>query len=318
MNIHSLLVLLADGEIHSGSELGALLGISRAAIWKKLSNLEVLGLSVESVKGKGYRLPGGLDLLDSVVLQGFLPPSIQALSVVELALDVESTNQVLLSRDIDNDVPYQFLFAEMQRSGRGRRGRSWVSPFGKNLYMSVAFELGGGVDVLNGLSLVMGVACVRALREVGFSDARLKWPNDVWVGDRKLAGILVELRGEATTGWSVVAGIGLNVYMSDKDAADIEQPWISLSELSECSRTRLAAALVQHVVGVLEVFRKSGFASFIDEWMENDALRNRKVDVSGVSISGVAKGVDLTGALCVETDAGITPINAGEVSVRPA
>ncbi len=319
MDIRSLLYLLSDGEIHSGSELGASLGVSRAAIWKQLSHLEDLGLTVESVKGKGYKLASAMDLLDKEKVVAALSSSAKSQVGIEVAFDVLSTNQSMMERiSAPDDPDYCFLFAEMQRQGRGRRGRSWLSPFGKNIYLSVGFDLPGGVESLSGLSLVVGLVVVRALKEVGCSAAMLKWPNDVWVDDKKLAGILIELQGEATTGWRVVAGVGLNVYMDESDAEELDQPWISLSSvLPSCSKNILATALVEHFCQVMGVFKVSGFSGFLDEWMAHDVLLGRRISIVGGGESGEAMGVDVSGALLMRSDNEIKAVSAGEVSVRP-
>src|SRR5690606_35135199 len=127
--------------------------------------------------------------------------------------DVGSTNdwafELLQSARAADEVVV--CLAECQRSGRGRRGRSWISPFGDNLYLTLAYREPGGVAAVDGLSLVVGISVARALERLGASGIKLKWPNDVFWGDRKLGGILVELRGELATDCHVVIGVGVNV-----------------------------------------------------------------------------------------------------------
>lgn len=178
----TLLNLLKDGRFHSGQDLGAALGISRSAVWKQLQHLEAeLELSIHKVRGRGYQLAAPLSLLDSVEI------SAAALKwPVTVLNSVDSTNAEAL-RAIGQGALAPFLvLAERQVSGRGRRGRKWVSPFAENLYYSLVLRIDGGMRQLEGLSLVVGLAVLQVLRNFGVSSAGLKWPNDVLVGSKKL------------------------------------------------------------------------------------------------------------------------------------
>jgi len=315
MDVRSLLNQLSDGVFHSGSSLGATLGVSRAAIWKALGRLSEFSLDIESVKGKGYRLRGGIDLLDIDKILVEIPSYQQEKINVNLLLSTESTNKWLLSKqELSNK--FEFCISEMQKEGRGRRGKVWVSPFGKNVYLSVAFDLQGGVEVLNGLSLVVGLVVIRVLKKLGLTNAALKWPNDVWIDSRKAAGILVELQGEATTGWRVVAGIGLNVCMEEVDGEAIDQPWVSIAESISCGRNQVAGMIINTLVEVLEEYQVNGFGSFMSEWECSDFLKGKNIESNG-GLSGIAAGINSQGALLVQTSEGLECINAGEISVRP-
>lgn len=315
----ALLQALADGEFHSGSELGEILGVSRTAVWKSLQKLEALGLRVETVKGRGYRLERALDLLDASRILSALPELARSMLELRVFQCTSSTNSDasawLGSSTTD---AYCVVLAEQQTAGRGRHGRVWVSPFAQNLYLSLAYELKGGVEALSGLSLVVGIALIRTLQALGVEDVALKWPNDVWMQGRKLAGVLVELQGEATSGWRVVIGIGLNVHMRDEDGQTIDQPWISLDAAKVVSRNELAARLIDTLLAVLHEFSRKGFAAFVAEWSAFDALAGSRVQMDGGRVVGVARGIDATGAFLLQPDQGeLMVVNAGEVSVRP-
>ena len=315
MELHSLLSLLADGQYHSGSDLGVRLGVSRTAVWKVINNLSDIHIDVLSVKGKGYCIEGGLDLLSADGIYEFLPLALKKLCDLHLLLAVDSTNTwVMDNRKVSK--PYTFCLAELQKEGKGRRGRQWVSPFGKNICLSVGFDLPGGVEVLSGLSLVIGISVIRALNMLGVSSAKLKWPNDILIDGQKVAGILVELQGEATTGWRVTAGIGLNVAMNRSEGEGIDQPWVSLSKYVDFSRDFIASALIESVVNVLEVYRREGFSVFVEEWQSSDLLRGKYVQISASEIAGIALGVDASGALLLDTENGVKSVNAGEVSIQ--
>jgi BirA family biotin operon repressor/biotin-[acetyl-CoA-carboxylase] ligase len=315
MELYSLLSLLSDGEFHSGSELGVSLNVSRTSIWKALGQLSDINLEIETVKGKGYRLVNPLDLLSSSEVSEQLSPAQLSSLELNLPFSVDSTNAWLISNSVLGKE-FNVCMAEYQTDGKGRRGRSWVSPFGRNIYLSLGFDLSGGVDALSGLSLVVGLAVVKALKKLGVVNPQLKWPNDVLIDGKKIAGILVELQGEATTSWRVITGIGLNVAMNDNEGRDIDQPWARLRDYVDDSRSKIAGVLIAELLEVFTEFKSKGFAGFIDEWSAYDALAGQQVTVNSGAMSGKVLGVDRSGALMLETQSGQELVNAGEVTIR--
>lgn len=316
MQITSLIRALSDGQFHSGSELGALLGVSRTAIWKALDHLKDFGLEYESHRGKGYRLMAPLDLLDIKALADLLPESARSELSMHHVLSCSSTNSDIHQYQ-KSDSSYTVLFAEQQTAGRGRRGRAWCSPFAENLYMSMYFDWAKGAAALQGLSIVVGVAVAELLVEEGVQGVGVKWPNDVWLDGKKVAGILIELEGEVTSSWRVTLGLGLNTHMSAKRGEEIDQPWTCLAEHVDLGRTQLAAKLVDKLVGALNEFSVNGFSSFVKRYDALDALAGKKVVLHGPDVEGVVRGVDLNGALLLDVEAGLQAFHAGELSVRP-
>lgn len=316
MQISSLISALSDGQYHSGSDLGALLGVSRTAIWKALDRLQEFGLEYESQKGKGYRLLQSLDLIDLSMLEQKLPSAIANDLSVHHVLSCSSTNSDIHAL-VDACRRYTILFSEQQTAGRGRRGRNWFSPFAENLYMSMCFSWAKGPLALQGLSIVVGVAVAELLVEEGVDGVGVKWPNDVWINGKKVAGILIELEGEVTSSWRVTLGLGLNTHMSAVSGVDIDQPWTSLAEYIDVKRTDLAAKLVQKLVLALDDFVATGFQGFTGRYSSLDALGGRRVLLHGPEVEGVVRGVDVDGALLLETDTGLHSFHAGEISVRP-
>lgn len=311
----SLLSLLADGLYHSGQELGHELGVSRAAVWKQVQALQVQGVDIISQRGQGYCWVGGAELLsvEAIAAAGFNSSRIDVLSVAE------STNKVALSRVLDGAPSGTVVLAESQTGGRGRRGRVWVSPPAQNLYCSVIYRATGGVQALQGLSLVVGVSVAELLRQRVGIDCTVKWPNDLVVGSRKLGGILVELAGDASGECAAVIGIGLNCNMRASNEA-IDQPWVSLATLTDRSvdRNALVAALLVKLSDDLSEFSNGGFGAFSVRWDVLDALSGRPVVVTGAPplVSGVAAGVDNVGGLKINTSLGPKVFYGGEVSVR--
>lgn len=310
----TLLDTLADGAWHSGEALAAVAGITRAGLAKRVDKLRELGLDVEARQGLGYRLTQPLERLDAAALQAGAPAGL-GVSVVD---STDSTNRQLLDAPAAADP--QALFAEYQTAGRGRRGRVWRSPYGANVYLSLAWSFAAWPPQLTALPLAVGVACARALRDTGLARVQLKWPNDLWVDRRKLGGILIEHRGEAGGACRVVVGIGINVAMSGAQADGIDQAWISLNEAVDgsASRNTLAAALLRQLHAVLAGFERDGFAPFAADWNALDLSRDQPVRISGANpIDGIARGVDGIGALIVESSDGERrAVHSGDVSLR--
>ncbi|WP_299596407.1 bifunctional biotin--[acetyl-CoA-carboxylase] ligase/biotin operon repressor BirA [uncultured Microbulbifer sp.] len=321
-NLRPLLQLLADGEVHSGQSLGEVLGVSRAAVWKQLQKLEPLGLEVESVKGRGYRVAGGLDLLSAEAIQQQLDagtvPLLRALNIFD---QVDSTNARVLSSLESGAGHGQVVLAEQQTAGRGRRGRAWASPFASGVSISIGWQFSGGVQLLEGLSLAVGVALARALARFDVPDVRLKWPNDVWCRGRKLAGVLLELSGDLTDRCAVVVGIGLNMRLPAAAAESIGQPWIDLAEVRPgISRNALVAAMLDELLPMLEAYPESGFSEWRDAWLALDQFAGAEVCLRSFQQRwcGIERGVDSTGALLLEIDGAQKVFHGGEVSLRPA
>jgi BirA family biotin operon repressor/biotin-[acetyl-CoA-carboxylase] ligase len=309
---------LASGEWTSGEQLAATVGLTRAGLSKRVAHLRAWGLVVESRFGRGYRLARPLERLDEERLRAATPPDLR-LNVMPL---VDSTNRALMDADPAEDP--QALLAEFQSAGRGRRGREWRSPFGANLYLSISWTYPLWPQQLPALSLAVGVVCARALHAAGLDGLRLKWPNDLWVGKRKIGGILIEQRGESIGTCRVIVGVGINVSMSRRQGEDIDQPWISLDEaLSEAgrprvSRTDLAASLVHGLHECLGRYQVTGFDAYREEWLALDALRDREVHVPGEKLRGLGRGLDPHGAFLIETREGqLQRVLAGDVSLRP-
>lgn len=310
--------VLADGRFHSGERLGETLGVSRTAVWKALRSLEQYGIAIQAVSGRGYRLSRPLELLRSeLLLQQLDAESRQLLRGLVLFDAIDSTNTHLVQ--LQGDGHGMACLAEYQSAGRGRRGRHWVSPFGSNIYLSLRWRFPQGMAHLSGLSLAMAVAVLRALGDVGIDGAGVKWPNDVYADGRKLAGILLEVTGEAAGPCDVVVGLGLNVWMPQTAASDIDQPWIDITTLrTGISRNILAGRLLHHLVLSLAQFQHEGLAPFAAEWRLRDILIGRKVRLllPDEELRGIGCGIDSDGALLIERDGMRQRFTYGEVSLR--
>jgi BirA family biotin operon repressor/biotin-[acetyl-CoA-carboxylase] ligase len=319
-----LLRLLADGELHSGEHLAAVLAVSRAAVWKQLRQLSAWGIECTAERGHGYRLAQPLDLLDAAVIRQDMPQfATDRLRNLVVHEAIASTSDALLAVD---DLPagrFDACLAEFQTAGRGRRGRRWLGPFGSGLCLSVNWCFRDAPAALGALSLAAGVAVLRALERQSVVGAGLKWPNDIVHEGRKLGGILIDLRGEAAGPAYVVVGIGLNTRLTGQAFAALRAEGIEAVDLAMLGavprRSSAAAVLIGELALALEEFDARGFAAFADEWRRADALAGRPVRVlqGRESQEGVARGVDPDGALLLETGGARRRILSGEVSVRP-
>ncbi|HGX92220.1 MAG TPA: bifunctional biotin--[acetyl-CoA-carboxylase] ligase/biotin operon repressor BirA [Candidatus Tenderia sp.] len=320
-NTLKLLTILADGHFHSGASIGAALGISRSAVWKQINTLKDKGVECYSVPGKGYRLATPLELLGSEQITSRMDTdSLDLLSALEIYQDIPSTNRYLMARAGAVRSGHA-CFAERQSAGRGRRGRPWVSPFGRNIYLSLYWEYALSPSDLSGLALAVGVGVVEALQALGVNDAQLKWPNDVLWQRRKLAGILLEMSGESAGPYHVVVGVGLNVDMCRRQSQQIDQPWADLRSASggDVSRNTVAALLLGSLLKVLDRYEHEGFSAFQSAWQGLDAFAGETVvlQMPNGCLTGQACGVDQSGALMLKTAQGVQHFHSGEVSLRP-
>jgi BirA family biotin operon repressor/biotin-[acetyl-CoA-carboxylase] ligase len=319
-----LLRLLADGEVHSGESLAAQLHHTRAAVWKGVERLRALGIEVQALARRGYRLTRPVELLDIDRIRAELADDRKAhLHNLELLFEVGSTNTRLLSSAPPPPGTADVCFAELQHAGRGRMGRRWISAFGGGVAMSLGWTCSDVVRTLPALSLGVGVAVSRGLTRVGAAGIKLKWPNDIWFEDRKLGGVLIELRAEAGGPAHVVIGVGINVSLPAEARGEIETNGATASAVADAckepaSRNMVAGAILDELLSMLLQYERFGFAAFRDAWTALDGLNGRaaKVLVGNGAVSGTARGVDADGALLLETQDGMQRFVSGEASLR--
>jgi BirA family biotin operon repressor/biotin-[acetyl-CoA-carboxylase] ligase len=293
-------------------------------VWKAARGLRELGATVHAVRNRGYRSPGAAEPLDGGKIRALLGESARGrVKRLDTVWTVGSTNTLLLERTNPPVGSGEALLAEYQTAGRGRRGRTWVAPPGGSICLSLSWMFREMPRDLGALGLVIGVCALRALRLLGAGQVGLKWPNDLLVDERKLGGILIELRAESTGPACVVIGIGLNVALGAPLLEKIATMGLAATDLAatglqETSRNAVAAGLISSFVNGLLEFERDGLMPFVREWMEADALRGRAITVTGAEgfTKGVARGIDLDGALLVETPQGLLRFISGDVTVR--
>lgn len=316
-----LISLLNDGKIHSSSEIAARLGISRSGVSRKLKSLIKFGLSISSVRGRGYRLENRVELLCADAILDALTRSAQSLvSQTEIFEEIDSTNLYLM-RKAGMQAPSGYVcLAEYQHAGRGRHGRRWIAPYASNICLSLLWRFTTGSRSLTGLSLAIGVAVARALQEIGVSGIGLKWPNDVMWQGRKLAGILIDTGGQTSGACHAVIGVGLNVAMPLEYETGIDQAWVDLRKIlgPDVKRNRCAGVLLKQLLAALCEFQTAGLAAFRHEWKKFDVLAGALVSLQlpHETLVGTVQGIDDDGSLRLLSNGLIRSYPCGEVSVR--
>lgn len=321
-----LFAALADGTFHSGEALAKELGVSRSAVWKAAGSLRALGTALEAVRNRGYRLGHPSEPLEAARIRAALPREVRGRIVrLETLWSTASTNTALLARENPRPGTSEVLLAEFQSAGRGRRGRTWLAPPGAGICLSLNWTFPEAPPELGALGLVIGVCVLRALKELAAKDLALKWPNDLLASGKKLGGVLIELRGESAGPACVVIGIGLNVALGAELLRKIEATGVLATDLAGAglksgSRNAVVAGIVSACVRGLTEFERQALKPFLEEWRAADALAGKEVNVSGAQgvAAGVARGIDLHGALLLETPQGLVQrFISGDVSVRP-
>ena len=318
---------LAGGEVSSA--LGRVfdeLASRRSSVIDTLTrnDIDLLEASGVRVSGASACLDDDIELLSEPGIRRRLRSETTAwLRELEVRSHIVSTNTSLLARAERERIDGCVLTAEVQTAGRGRRDRDWQSPYGRNLAVSIGFALTRPLAELGALSLATGVAVRRALVEAGLSGIELKWPNDVLLEGRKLAGILIELV-RASAPVEVVIGIGVNVGCRDDVAMRLGQPVADIAEqIARPSRTDLLARIVDRVAAAGRAFDAAGFEPFRAEWEGAHRYRGLAVVVTlpaagggSETVVGTALGVGPDGALRVDTGEGIREFTGGEVTLR--
>jgi BirA family biotin operon repressor/biotin-[acetyl-CoA-carboxylase] ligase len=314
-----VLRLLDDGEIHSGEALGRILGISRASVSNALTDAEALGLVLDKIHGRGYRLSTSVQWLVRERVNGHLGAHAPRFDI-QIVDQTGSTNTDLFHHAMSGARSGSVLATELQTQGRGRRGRPWYSSLGGGLTFSMLWRFDQGAGFLSGLSLVVGIAIARVLRNQGATDVMLKWPNDVLWRYLKLAGVLIELAGDVMGPTTAIIGIGMNLRLAPSVRERIDQPAADLEKIGiHAERNALLAEILTELECVLRRFSTDGFASFSEEWnrlhaYQDKMVRMRMPDQS--EIEGRVQSIGDDGALLLHTRTGVRKFYGGELSLR--
>jgi BirA family biotin operon repressor/biotin-[acetyl-CoA-carboxylase] ligase len=318
-----VLAFLAEAvdDFVSGEAISDKLGLTRAAVWKHVEALRGQGYRIEAVPARGYRLAAVPDRLTPLELRPLLNTH-DVGRVVHWFEEIGSTNDRAKELADDGAEHGAVVIAEAQTAGRGRRGRNWASPPRRNLYFSVVLRPDLPPARAPELTLVGSVALCDALRQAGVQ-AGIKWPNDLLVSGRKIAGILTELAAEPDKVDWVVLGAGVNVNARREDFPEEvrrEATSLFLERGQPAPRVLFAAACFTALETWLDRHDEEGFGVIREAWRERSVTLGREVlvTVDGRELAGVAEDIDETGALLVRTAAGLERVLSGDVQLlRP-
>ena len=320
-----ILRLLTDGKFHSGEDIAQQLKVSRATVWNALQAAEKLGVEIFSVRGRGYKLPQAVTLLDEQAVLNAIGEH-RAWFNLEIHDHLESTNSYMMKKLSSGQSHASCVAANLQSNGRGRRGRSWQAGLGASLTFSLLWRFQCGASALSGLSLAVGVALIRALHSFGIDQAQLKWPNDVLIvannqPPEKLAGILIELQGDMEGPSAAVIGVGINLNLPTKIKERIDQPATDIASVvtSNINPNELLGVILKNLADVLSHFEQQGFTSLRDEWTKHHAYHQQPVKMlhpDGRETFGTVNGVADDGILLINTALGEQRFSSGEISLR--
>lgn len=231
---------------------------------------------------------------------------------------IDSTSTALMERSHAESIEGHVLLTELQTQGKGRRGRKWISPFGRNVMLSTGFHLNTPTSNIGSVSLAIGVAVAKALERLGDVPIQLKWPNDIYLNQRKLGGILIDLLHVGPP-VKMLLGIGLNVHAAPNELESPNAPAIALAQvLPAPNRHDVVSSLLNELVATINQYSQEGFQSFIKDWSKRDLFADQFLRVDGLNeeIQGWGRGIDESGALQLETSSGIRKIIGGDVTIR--
>jgi len=326
----SIINILADGNYHTGSDIGKTLNLTRGAVWKSIQGLSSFGIPIESDQTQGYKIPDGLELLDADNIMQYISPSNQPyLNTLEILLTVNSTNDYLLKKSQTNTAqPGHIVLTEHQSAGKGRQGRPWHSPFGTNIYLSALWHFNQHPAELSTLSLAVAVAIINALKKENLAkNIQVKWPNDLVFKPhkksafQKLGGILINTIAEHHDLSRVVVGIGLNLRPSPMSKEQIDQPFTDLQTINQKTppRNTLTSHLINELLTLFRTYTETSSTSYLKTWQTYDCTLNQPVTLHTPhkKINGIAQGVNERGELKIlDENNKLKTFLSGEVSLR--
>lgn len=301
----------ADGYV-SGEKISGELDISRAAVWKHIKSLKDSGYEIESVTNKGYRLVSSPDILTEYTIKSGLNTKFIGQNVF-VYHETDSTNN---RAKAEHTAPDGSLFiAEIQNHGKGRLGRGWEAPAGVGIWMSILLKPDLSPSDVSQITLIAGLAVCRGLGH----NAKIKWPNDIVIGSKKVCGILTEMSAEINMVDYVVCGIGINVNIPSFDGELSKKATSLLIETGEKhNRARIVGRVLTEFETLYTDFLENGLKNILSEYKNFCVTLNREVQVvySHEAITAKAVDIDENGSLVIEKDGERITVNSGEVSVR--
>lgn len=320
-----LIALLSEssGNYVSGEYISQRLGITRAAVWKKIAALKKEGYRIEASTKKGYRLDLSANPYGKSAIQSGLS-TVRFGRTLEFHKTISSTNTVLKQLAANGAPEGAVVVADSQENGRGRLGRNWASAPGLGLWMSLLLKPQLHPSEVQTLTLAASVAVCRVLEPLKIPGLGIKWPNDIMVGNKKVCGILTELSAEAERVAWVILGIGINVNHQKQDfpkdiAAIATSVRLSTQNHDSVDRSVLASGLINEMEQVYDDYIRKGSAWIVDEWKKWNLTLGKRIRLLSQNGETTAVAQDITpdGKLVVKRDDGtISEILSGEISIR--
>lgn len=312
-------LLKKNNDYYSGAKISAELGITRAAVWKKIIALRKKGFVIEAAPSKGYRLVEFPELSEEYIKSGVKGNLWKEIFVYDR---VGSTNELAMSLATKNDLwANTVIIADSQEKGKGRLGRAWISQPGRNIYMSILLRPKLDTRDATMLTLLAAVSCAHAVKMVSSLPVLIKWPNDLILSGKKLGGILTEIRADIDKVSLAVIGIGINVNMEEKDFTDeIRSIATSIKEESGkyCSRNDLVIEILRQFERFYNILIKQGKRSLLVEWktLSSTINKNVKVVIGDETVVGLAEDIDDNGMLILRLRSGLLrQISAGDITL---
>lgn len=307
---------LRRGDVISGQHLADDLQVSRAAVWKAIAALREEGHHIESATNRGYRLCEGADVLSAAGIRSTLQPAYRGYDIVVLD-EVSSTNSYAIELALKGAGDGTLIVANRQTAGRGRRGRSFYSPAQDGVYMSIIFRSQNRPEQALLLTIMAGVAVCRTIEQLTEARPRIKWVNDIFIGDKKVCGILSEAVSDFESGSiaAVVVGIGVNLRVDGEQLPASLRPVIGAIASSQLTRNRLIGAVANELFALAANGEDS---SLLAAYKERSLVLGRTIEFeqNGRLLQGVAEDINERGNLVVRLTGGeqiVLP--AGEISI---
>lgn len=305
----------------SGAEIADTLGVTRAAVWKKIKLLIKNGYVIGSSHAKGYKLLKSPELSIGEIRKSLSVHSTTIGKEIIFFETVGSTNTAAMEFAAKGYPDGTVVIADAQTRGKGRLGRTWVSPPGRNLYMSIILKPEIPPRDATVLTLMSAVACTSAIKKLTLVPVSIKWPNDLIVRNKKLGGILTEIRADMDRIITAIIGIGININLETEDMPDDIKTLatsIKLETGESHSRTIFAVEILKEIDKWYDTLIKLGKKTIIEEWLQLSSTIGQtvKVTTGDAVITGIAEGIDSEGVLILKLpDASLKKISAGDLTI---
>ena len=316
--VFEIFSLLSNLNYTSGSFIGKKLNITRAAVWKNIQILrKTYFINIDSNSTKGYKLRDNIPLIDKNNIRSNLK---DYNCKVEYFFKVRSTNHYL-ENSCDSNSLYHICVSEYQSHGQGRFNRTWYSPFAQNIYLSLKTVIEKDISTMSGIGIIVSVVTIKCLKYFfNTLDIKIKWPNDIYIKNRKVSGNLIHLKAESNYRSQIIIGIGINANMF---GSKIDGNWTSLALETKktINREKIILKLVKELIASLKIFESVGLNPFRKMYDKYDYMTSKKLVFTLPNkkiVEGIYKGIDSKGCLLisdVKTNK-IQSFTSGEITTK--